>query len=470
MQHQRLSRRSMISISLGTATASGLLGPNDFSWATSASRHNATPHFQPQATHVVFCFMQGGMSHVDLFDPKPMLDKYDGQVGNNKNVKSQGGGRRKWLKSPWKFQQHGDAGIPISSLLPHLSTCADDLTVIRSMQAGLPLHSVGNLFIHSGRNRAGFPSLGSWVNYGLGSSNENLPGHILLHFDEVLPGGMESFSNGFLPAQHQATPIRAEGEPVDNLKSKEKTKRSQRAKLDFLTRGDLALSRELGGHQAIDAAIRNYELAYRMQAHLPRVLNFESEPPSIRRLYGLDRGDKKQQQYAAHCLRARRLIEAGVRFIEIVTPPGFSTNGAWDQHSELKKGHEGNSLIVDQPITALIKDLKARGLFDQTIIIICGEMGRTPHSSGRDGRDHHTSCFSALVAGGGFKRGFVYGQTDEFGMKVVQDPVSVHDLHATTLHLLGLDHARLTYRFGGRDITLPDVDGQVVNEILQRTP
>ena len=282
-----------------------------------------------------------------------------------------------------------------------------------------------------------------------------------MHYDEVLPGGMENFSNGFLPAQHQATPLRADGTPLDNLESREKSVRTQKLKLDFLRRQDQALSEQLGGHADIDAAILNYQLAHRMQDHLPRVLNIDAESKAVRQMYGLGSGDPQKERYATHCLRARRLIEAGVRFIEIVTPPGFSENGSWDQHGELRKGHGANCFIVDQPIAALIRDLKSRGLFEETIIVIAGEMGRTPHSGGRDGRDHHTSCFSVVVAGGGFKKGFVYGETDEFGMGVVENPVSVHDLHATVLHQLGLDHEALTYRFGGRDFTLPDVEGQV---------
>ena len=463
---RRLDRRSMMSIGLGAATASFFLGPQRYLWAASGSTRRETPHFQPQARRVVFCFMQGGMSHVDLFDPKPMLEKHHGEVATMNNAQSQVGGERRWLQSPWKFQQFGDAGIPFSNLLPYLSSCADDLTVIRSMKGGLPLHSVGNLFLHSGRNRAGFPSLGSWVNYGLGSENPNLPGYILLHFDEVLPGGMENFSNGFLPAQHQATPIRAAGIPIDNLERQNESAQSQLAKLEFLKSQDRALSERLGGQQAMDAAVANYELAYRMQSHLPEVMDIESETPAMQKMYGLGCGNERKEQYAAHCLRARRLIEAGVRFVEIVTPPGFSTNGAWDQHGDLKKGHEGNALVVDQPISALIRDLKSRGLFDETLIIICGEMGRTPHSASNDGRDHHTSCFSALVMGGGFKAGAIHGQTDDFGMEVVQDPVSIHDLHATILHQLGMDHTRLTFLFGGRNFTLPDVEGQVVHDLL----
>ena len=360
------------------------------------------------------------------------------------------------------------AGVepPLAVFCRTFSRCVDDFTVIRSMRAGLPLHSVGNLFIHSGRNRAGFPSLGAWINYGLGSENANLPGHILMHYDEVLPGGMENFSNGFLPAQHQATPVRADGVPIDHLESRDPSS-IRNAKLAFLLKQDRALAQRLGGQRDVEAAVQNYALAHRMQDHLPAVLDIQSESQAARKLYGLGSGDAQKERYATHCLRARRLIESGVRFIEIVTPPGFSENGSWDQHGALRKGHEANSFIVDQPIAALIHDLKSLGLFDETILIVAGEMGRTPHSGGRDGRDHHTACYSILVAGGGFKKGFVYGATDDFGMEVAENPVSVHDLHATILHQLGLDHAALTYRFGGRDVTLPDVDGKVRHALIE---
>ena len=455
----------MIQQSLGAVASVGLLGYRGLSAA--APPPIRIPHFVPKAKHVIFCFMQGGMSHVDIFDPKPGLDKHDGEPYFNANLQSQGPGNRKWLKSPWTFRQHGQSGTPISSLLPHLSQCVDDFTVIRSMRGGLPLHSVGNLFLHSGRNRAGFPSLGAWINYGLGSGNLNLPGHILMHYDEVLPGGMENFSNGFLPAHHQATPVRADGIPIDNLETRDASRETQLAKLKFLQGRDRALSQQLGGHPSIDAAVHNDELAHRMQEHLPNVLDLSSESSVLKQLYGLGSGNPQKERYATHCLRARRLIQAGVRFIEIVTPPGFSENGSWDQHGQLRKGHEANSFIVDQPIAALIHDLKTLGLFEETIIIVAGEMGRTPHSGGRDGRDHHTACFSIMAAGGGFKKGFVYGASDEFGMEVAENPVSVHDLHATILYQLGLNHEALTYRFGGRDITLPDVEGKVNKTLVE---
>lgn len=462
-----MTRRAMMRLSLGAAATVGGLPGQLFARETGAPLPPVRiPHFVPKAKHVIFCFMQGGMSHVDIFDPKPTLDREDGKQTFNDNLQSQGPGNRRWLRSPWSFRRHGQSGMAMSELLPHVAGCADDVTVIRSMRAGLPLHSVGNLFIHSGRNRAGFPSLGAWINYGLGSENRNLPGHILMHYDEVLPGGMENFSNGFLPAHHQATPVRADGVPIDNLASRDPSDRVRRAKLDFLLRRDRALSAELGGHRDIDAAVHNYELAHRMQDHLPRVLDLQSESSATRELYGLGSGNPQKERYATHCLRTRRLVEAGVRFVEIVTPPGFSENGSWDQHGALKQGHEANSFIVDQPIAALIHDLKGRGLFDETIIVMAGEMGRTPHSGGRDGRDHHTSCFSILVAGGGFKKGYIHGATDEFGMEVVDKPVSVHDLHATILHQMGLDHEALSYRFGGRDVTLPDVEGRVIRQLV----
>ena len=461
-----LSRRYMIQRAMGVAASVSLLGRHQLAAEAGALPPARPAHLAPKAKHVIFCFMQGGMSHVDIFDPKPALDRHDGEPTFNDNLQSQGPGHRKWLKTPWAFRQHGQSGTPVSSLLPHLSQCVDDFTVIRSMRAGLPLHSVGNLFLHSGRNRAGFPSLGAWINYGLGSGNLNLPGHLLMHYDEVLPGGMESFSNGFLPAQHQATPIRADGTPIDNLASRDPSMETQLAKLKFLQSRDRALSEQLGGDEQIDAAVYNDDLAQRMQDHLPQVLNIEAESPVVRRLYGFGSGDPQKERYATHCLRARRLIEAGVRFVEIVTPPGFSQNGSWDQHGALRQGHEANCFIVDQPVAALIGDLKARGLFDETIIVVAGEMGRTPHSGSRDGRDHHTACFSIMIAGGGFKKGLVYGATDDFGMEVVKDPVSVHDLHATILFQLGLDHRALTYRFGGRDITLPDVEGKVNQDLV----
>ncbi len=461
--HPLFSRREMLRTSangFGLLALSALLGEP----AASGQSTPSVPHFAPRAKNVIFCFMDGGVSHVDSFDPKPALEKLDEQpVGHVDNPTANSG--RKWLKSPWTFRPRGESGIPVSDLFPHIASCVDDLAVIRSMQAGLPLHSTGVLYLHTGSNNAGRPSLGSWVDYGLGRENENLPGFVVLSFGVIPCGGMETYSSGFLPASHQATQLMADGNPINNIVPADRDARIQRAKLDFLRSRDQTFSQTLGDDDAVESAIRNYELAYRMQSLVPDVLDLTKESAATHTLYGIDSQVGSQRQYGIQCLRARRLIEQGVRFVEITCPPGAS-NGTWDQHSNLKKGHEKNALDTDQAIAALITDLKARGLFDETLILWAGEFGRTPHSSGRDGRDHHPEGFSVWLAGGGVKGGTVYGATDEQGMFAVENPASMHDLHATILHLLGLDHERLTYRFSGRDYRLTDVSGHVIHDIL----
>ena len=422
------------------------------------------PDFRPRAKNVIFCFMDGGVSHVDSFDPKPKLAELDGKdVGQVDNPTANL--NRKWLKSPWTFRPHGQSGLPVSELFPHIASCADDLCVIRSMKAELPLHSTGVLFLHTGSNNAGRPSLGSWTNYGLGSENRNLPGFVVLSFGVVPCGGLENFSNGFLPADHQATLLKADGMPIDNIVPADADRLIQRTKLDLLGDQDRSFSRSLGTDDAVEAAIENYEMAYRMQSVVPDVLDLGRETEATKRLYGIDSGVESKRLYGIQCLRARRLVEAGVRFVEVTCPPGAS-NGAWDQHGDLKKGHEKNALDTDQAIAGLLKDLKSRGLLEETLVLCAGEFGRTPHSAGRDGRDHHPEGFSVWLAGGGVKGGTTYGATDEMGMHAVENIVTMHDLHATTLHLLGLDHETLTYRSGGRDFRLTDVHGRVVKEVL----
>ena len=408
--------------------------------------------------------MDGGVSHVDSFDPKPKLAEVDGQAFNgSKNPTANA--NRKWLQSPWTFRQHGQSGMPVSSLFPHIAKCADDLAVIRSMKADLPLHSTGVLRLHTGSNIAGRPSLGAWTTYGLGNESQNLPGFVVLSFGVVPCGGLENFSSGFLPASHQATFFRVEGQPIENIVSADKNARVQRTKLDWLRGQDAAFSKSLGGDDAVESAIRNYEMAYRMQSLVPDVLALNQETAATQSQYGIDSKVPSQRLYGMQCLRARRLLEAGVRFVEITCPPGAS-NGTWDQHGALKQGHEKNALDTDQSIAALIRDLKQRGLFEETLIVWAGEFGRTPHSTGRDGRDHHPEGFSVWLAGGGVKGGTIYGATDELGMHAVENICTMHDLHATILHLLGLDHERLTFRSGGRDHRLTDVHGYVVREIL----
>jgi hypothetical protein len=422
------------------------------------------PHFPARAKNVIFCFLDGGVSHVDSFDPKPKLDELDDQpTGKIDNPTANE--NRKWLKSPWKFRQHGECGLPVSELFPHIASCVDDIAVIRSMQADLPIHSTGVLFLHTGLNNAGRPSLGSWVNYGLGSDNQNLPGFVVLSFGVIPCGGLENYSNGFLPATYQATMLSADGTPLDNITPGDNNASIQRAKLDILKLQDEGFSQSLGGNDAVESAIRNYELAYRMQSLVPDVLDLSKETKATHELYGIDSKIDSQRLYGVQCLRARRLIESGVRFVEITCPPG-AANGTWDQHGELKKMHAKNALDTDQAIAGLIKDLRARGLLEETLIIWAGEFGRTPHSSGRDGRDHHPEGFTVWLAGGGVKGGVAYGATDELGMFAAENVCTMHDLHATILHLLGLDHERLSHRHGGRDFRLTDVHGNVVREIL----
>ncbi|HUS07747.1 MAG TPA: DUF1501 domain-containing protein [Bryobacteraceae bacterium] len=449
------SRRELLrtaSTGFGYLALSALMADPAYG-GTPASR---VPHFPPKAKNVIFLFMPGGVSHMDTFDPKPKLADLDGKVST---------GNRKWLKCPWKFKTYGQMGLPVSELFPELSTIVDDLTVVRSMKSEFPLHARANVFLHTGRNISGFPSIGSWVTYGLGSENKNLPGYLLLNDGDTPPGGMENFSNGFLPASYQAMGVRAEGVAVDNITPGDSDE-IQRLKMQVLAGQDKAFLASVDHEQAVEASIANFEMAYRMQSLAPDVLSLDKETESIKKLYGLDAQNPHKRLYGLQCLRARRLVEAGVRFVEVTCPLVMKTNGTWDQHTDLKKGHETNAMVTDQAVTGLIKDLKARGLLKDTLVLWAGEFGRTPDTSNGDGRDHHTQGFTIWMAGGGAKPGTLYGATDDIGKEAIENVVTVHDLHATVLQLLGIDHTRLTYRYGGRDVTLPDVHGQVVKQLI----
>ncbi|MDA1179541.1 MAG: DUF1501 domain-containing protein [Planctomycetota bacterium] len=461
-QRRSLSRRQMLTTSangFGLLALTGLLSEE-----ADASAALPPRHFGASAKNVIFCFMDGGVSHVDSFDPKPKLAELDGQeFSDSKNPTAQKD--RKWLKSPWTFEQCGQSGLPVSSLFPHLAGCIDDLAVIRSMKANLPIHSSGVLFLHTGQNNSGRPSLGSWASYGLGSENRNIPGFVVLSFGAVPCGGLENYSNGFLPGNYQATLLAADGTPIDNIQPGDANSQIQLAKLGLLRDQDAQFARALGGNDDVESAIRNYEMAFRMQSLVPDVLDLSRETLATQKLYGIDSPIESKKQYGIQCLRARRLVESGVRFVEVTCPAG-QANGVWDQHGNLKKGHEKNALDTDQAIAGLICDLKQRGLLEETLVVWAGEFGRTPHSGGRDGRDHHPEGFSVWLAGGGVKGGVAYGATDELGMHAVDGVCTMHDFHATILHLLGLDHEKLTYRSGGRDFRLTDVHGRVVRDIL----
>ncbi len=450
----------------GLLALAGLMGNRSYAGLTETA---VRPHHAPRAKHVIFLFMDGGPSHVDTFDYKPSLAKYHGRKTGEFGLTSVSGStERVWVRSPWHFKQRGQCGMWVSDLLPHVGAIADEICVVRSLVGRSALHGQQNYLLHTGREIGQAPSLGSWISYGLGTENENLPGYVILNNDWIPNGGLENFSSAFLPASHGATQLRARGAAVDNIVPAEGFS-IQRQKLDLLRAQDRDFASDGDPGGLIESAIRNYESAFRLQTSIPDAINIEDEPESIRRLYGLDSKNQFQSYYALQCLRARRLVERGVRFIEVLCPLTHKNNSPWDQHSDLVKYHNENALVTDQSVAALILDLKARGLLDETVIIWAGEMGRTPHYSSTKapvGRDHHVKGYSIFLAGGGFKKGMVYGETDEFGFNAIKDRVEIHDVHATVLHQLGMDHERLTYRFGGRDVSLTDVHGRVLNEIL----
>lgn len=462
-----LSRRGFLkssSAAFGWMALSGLLGDRAFAGALPQ------PHHKPRAKNVIFCFMDGGPSHVDTFDPKPMLAKYQGQkIGPDAvSNRSQSAAERVWLGSPWKFQRRGQSGLWVSDLFPNIAKIADKICVVRSMVGELPLHGQQNLLLHTGRILGQAPSMGSWISYGLGSENQELPGYVVLNNDWVPNGGLENFSCSFLPASHEATMMRAKGTPVDNIAPTDHAS-VQRRKLALLAAQDQEFASLSSDAHAIEGAIANYETAFLMQTAIPDVVDISGEPRHILDMYGVGSSDEHQHFYATQAVRARRLVEAGVRFVEITCPSFDDNNSPWDQHSELKKLHEKNARITDQSVAALIIDLELRGLLNDTLVVWAGEMGRTPHTPEIKegcGRDHHVDGYTIFLAGGGFRRGMAYGQTDEFGNSVVENKLDIHDIHATMLYQLGIDHERLTFRHGGRDHSLTDVHGRVVGELL----
>jgi hypothetical protein len=424
-------------------------------------------HHAAKARSVIFLYMDGGPSQVDTFDHKPLLAKYHGR--NPRDVfrvePTQFNNVGAVTASPWKFERRGQSGLWVSDLFPHLARCADDLAVVQSMTSKFPEHTSANYFLHTGSGLQGRPSAGAWVSYGLGSPNKDLPGFIVLNGGLIPPGGLDNFTAGFLPAAYQGSVFRPQNPPVANLARREQTDAEQRAKLALVARLDAAARTRYGAHDEVEAAIANYETAYRMQTAVPELTDLSKEPAKLKARYGMDSAFGPTRSYASQCLLARRLVERGARFVELTCPavPGCDR---WDQHGNLRAGHEANARAVDQPIAALLQDLKARGLLDSTLVVWAGEFGRTPFAQGSDGRDHNPFGFTVWLAGGGVKAGVVYGQTDEWGYKAVADRVEIHDLHATILHLLGVDHTKLTFRFGGRDMRLTDVHGEVIAGIL----
>lgn len=422
-------------------------------------------HYRGPAKNVIFLYMDGGPSQMDTFDPKPRLRAEHGKPFSMKKEPTQFNDDGAVLGSPWDFHPGGRCGTPVSDLFPHVRQRADDLCVIRSMVSEFSEHTAANYFLHTGAGMAGRPSAGAWVSYGLGSESQDLPGFVVLNGGLIPPGGLENFGTGFLPATYQGSLFKPGEAAVANIRPAEKSEDAQRRKLEFVRRMDGCLLDRLGGaSDAVESAIANQELAFRMQAAVPELLNLDGETEATKRLYGFDAPFEPTRIYARQCLLARRLVERGVRFVELTCPA--VAGDRWDQHGKLKEGHENNARAVDQPIAGLLTDLKCRGLLDSTIVLWAGEFGRTPFAQGSDGRDHNPFGFSVWLAGGGFRGGMVYGATDEYGYRVVENRVEMYDLHATLLRQLGLDHERLTFRFGGRDMRLTDVHGRVIREII----
>lgn len=461
-----LSRRKMLttcSSGFGMLALQGLLGQNQLS---------AKPHYTPKAKSVIFCYMSGGVSHIDTFDPKPTLTKFAGQPMPVKVERTQFNNNGNVFPSPFEFKRYGQSGIPVSSIFPRTAEMIDEIAVIRSMTSKVNEHAQGNYAIHTGFPFMGHPTAGAWINYGLGNLNQNLPGFVVLHSGGSVPphGGVGLYGSGYLPANNQGSILQVDkNEPIINITPRESIL-SQRKRLDFHKSFDQQFLQEVGHNPQVEAAIQNHEVAYKMQAAVPELCEIKGETDATKKLYGLDSSDIQKASYAKQCLLARRLVERGVRFVELsCLTEKLGAGGAanpWDQHGVLQKGHSAMAHQVDQPIAGLLQDLKVRGLLDETLVIWAGEFGRTPFSQGSDGRDHNPYGFSIWMAGGGIKGGTVYGSTDEFGYHVTENKCDFYDLWATVLHLLGLDHENLTYRHGGRDLRLTDVHGRILNPIL----
>ncbi len=414
------------------------------------------PHFPGTAKRVIFLCMQGAPSHVDTFDYKPQLNKDSGKAsGLNGNAT--------WLGSPFEFKQQGESGLPISELYPYLAQHADDLCLINGMHTDLPSHPQAFAQLHTGSFSAVRPSLGAWSLYGLGTENQNLPGFITLS----PPSGANNYGSAFLPAIYQGTPIGSalrqlsyETSPISmpNIENSKQSREQQRLQLDFvnsLNQGKL--EREIHNPE-VEGVIESFELAFRMQSEIPELLDIETESQATKNLYGID--NQASSDFGRQCLLARRFAEAGVRFIEI-------THGSWDQHRNLEQALRDNTAATDQPIAGLLTDLKQRDMLKDTLIVWTGEFGRTPYAQGDDGRDHNNKGFTSWMAGGGVKGGLRYGATDEHGYQAVENKTHIHDLHATMLHLMGLDHEKLTYNYAGRDFRLTDVYGEVMKDLIR---
>ncbi len=446
------SRREMIrSLACGSILLPGIISQ------LLAEENNPlasrAPQFPGKAKRVIFLYMTGGVSHVDSFDPKPRLIAAHGK-GVSNDPKS-----AKYLAPLWKFKPGGTCGTEVSDLFPHIRDCVDDIAMIRSMHGDAGDHFQATLGIHTGSVTVARPSLGSWVSYGLGTVNQNLPSFVVLAPDFPYAGS-QVWSSDFLPASHQGTRVMPGAEPIPDLIRRAPSGKIQEMELGLLDRFNRKHQQQRPADQNLSARIKSFETAFGMQREMPDALDLSKETDATHELYGLERGSTKG--FAWQCLVARRMLERGVRFIELID---VGSHDNWDAHADMET-HLPLAKNVDQPIAGLLKDLKSRGMLDDTLVVWTTEFGRSPENESKTGRGHHNQCFSSWMAGGGVKGGIVHGKTDDYGNAIAEDPVHTHDLHATILHLLGFDHEKLTFRHAGRDYRLTDVSGKVVKEIL----
>ncbi|WP_437223128.1 DUF1501 domain-containing protein [Planctomicrobium sp. SH661] len=461
-----INRRCMLknsAVGFGYLALSAMLQERD---AVASTKTQSTPfHFAPRAKRVIFLFMKGGPSQVDTFDYKPLLQENHGKPYPFAKPRVQFAPTGDLLGSPWGFQQYGENGMYISDLFPHVARHVDDICFLHSLHGTNPSHGGALLKIHTGSDNFIRPSMGAWINYGLGTENDNLPGFITI-CPTLAHGGVKNWGSAFLPAKYQGVPLGVASLPstsarvkyIDNPKWSNRVQRMQLDLLNEMNQEHLSTS---GPEASLEARIQSFELAYRMQTEMPLAQDFSEETPVTLEMYGL--GNKVTEDFGRQCLLARRFAERGVRFIQVTHS---DTKVQWDQHGDLKAGHTKNAAEVDQPISALLQDLKQRGLLEDTLVLWGGEFGRTPVAQGSDGRDHNPEGFTMWMAGAGVKGGLRYGTTDDYGYYAQDNKMHVHDLHATMLHLLGLDHKRLTYKHAGRDFRLTDVHGEVHHEIF----
>ena len=423
------------------------------------------PHHKARAKRVVFLFMKGGPSHVDTFDPKPMLDRHHGKPLPFPLPRVTFAKQGNLLKSPWKFRKYGQSGLPVSDLFPHVAKHVDDLCILRSVHGTNPAHGGALLKLHTGSDQFVRPSMGAWVTYGLGTENENLPAFVTI-CPTLAHGGVNNWGSAFLPASCQGTPMgnasmSSTKAAVKHIANAKLDKSDQRKQMDFISMLNQRHLSENPDEQVLSSRLDSFELAFRMQSSMPEIQSISGESQATQRLYGID--DPVTEDFGRQCLMARRLIERGVRFVQVTHS---DSEVQWDQHSNLYHGHTKNSAEVDKPIAGFLMDLKQRGLLSDTLVLWGGEFGRTPTAQGNNGRDHNPHGFTMWMAGGGVKGGYAYGSTDDYGYYAAENKMHVHDLHATILHLLGINHERLTYHHAGRDFRLTDVAGRVATDIF----